>query len=180
MRDERLLADGLVERIGESAGAITHRRYRVGKTPEKTIRDAAIYDHGVGMELAVALLTAEDTGVVASSQDIAAIGHRVVHGGELFRESLAVNGATVGTLRHRLKEKAAVRRIHGKTGTITSRGVSALSGYARLRKGETVAFCILINDFPSQNYYSAKLIENSICRAILGVPEPTRKKRRKK
>ena len=99
--------------------------------------------------------------------------------GALFCNSLAVNGATSGTLRNRLKEKVAAGRIHGKTGTITSRGVSALSGYARARGNELVAFCILINGVPQQNYYAAKLLENSVCRAILGVPEPIRKKRRR-
>lgn len=99
--------------------------------------------------------------------------------GALFHDSLAVNGAASGTLRNRLKEKAAAGRIHGKTGTISSRGVSAWSGYAVARGGELVAFCILINDAPQQNYYAAKLLENSVCRAILGVPEPAKKKRRK-
>lgn len=98
--------------------------------------------------------------------------------GKLFRDSLAVNGAEPGTLRNRLTEKAAAGRIHGKTGTITSHGVSALSGYAEARADELVAFCILINDTPQQNYYAAKLLENSVCRAILGVPEPAKNKRR--
>jgi acetate kinase len=98
MRNERLLADGLVERIGETAGAILHRRHVQGAAPEKTRREAVIADHVRGMEMVVALLTAEATGVVASPEDIAAIGHRVVHGGELFRESTRIDAAVMANI----------------------------------------------------------------------------------
>ena len=95
---------------------------------------------------------------------------------ELFRDSLAVNGAGMGTMRNRLKE-AAAGRIYAKTGSVKSRGVSALSGYAQARGGEWVAFCILVNDAGQENYYAAKMFEDSVCRAILGVPNPARRRK---
>ena len=98
MQGERLLADGLVERIGEAMGTVTHRKYVAGQAPEKTRREAAIADHSTGMEMVVALLTAEDTGVVTTSEDIAAIGHRVVHGGELFRESTRIDETVIANI----------------------------------------------------------------------------------
>ena len=98
MSDERLLADGLVERIGEPAGTITHRKYTVDAAPVKTLREEPIADHGTGMEMAVALLTATDTGVVSAPEEIAAIGHRVVHGGELFRASTLIDEAVVANI----------------------------------------------------------------------------------
>lgn len=98
MRDETLLADGLVERIGEATGEITHRKYTPGSPPSQTRREQAIADHAQGMEMAVALLTAADTGAVAHPEDIVAIGHRVVHGGELFRESTLIDEAVLANI----------------------------------------------------------------------------------
>ena len=95
MRDETLLADGLVERIAEATGVISHRRYTPGSPPTKIRLEQTITDHVQGMEMAVALLTAADTGVVENPEDIAAIGHRVVHGGELFREATLIDDAVV-------------------------------------------------------------------------------------
>jgi acetate kinase len=98
MRDETLLADGLVERIGEATGAVTHRKHAPGSAPSHTRLEQTIADHVQGMELAVALLTAADTGAVAHPEDILAIGHRVVHGGELFRESTLIDEAVLANI----------------------------------------------------------------------------------
>ena len=98
MRDETLLADGLVERIGETTGVITHRKHTPGSPPSNTRRELVIADHVRGMEMAVALLTAADTGAVENPGDIVAIGHRVVHGGELFRESILIDHAVIANI----------------------------------------------------------------------------------
>ena len=98
MHDETLLGDGLVERIGEASGVISHRKYTPGSPPINTRREQTIADHVQGMEMVVALLTAADTGVVENSEDIVAIGHRVVHGGEVFRESILVDDAVIANI----------------------------------------------------------------------------------
>lgn len=90
---------------------------------------------------------------------------------EIYMGSLAANGDAVGTLRHRLTEPAALRRIHAKTGTIRTRGISALSGYAKASDGRTYAFAILTNDYPPVRFSAVRAMEDAVCRALLGVPD---------
>jgi len=98
MRGEVLLADGLVERIGEANGLIIHRNYTSGSVPSKTQKEGTIPDHVRGMEMAIAQLTAIDSGVLDKPDDIVAIGHRVVHGGELFRESTLIDDTVIANV----------------------------------------------------------------------------------
>ena len=89
---------------------------------------------------------------------------------DVYLNSLAVNGGALTTLRRRLTEPAAAGRIHAKTGTIKTRGISALSGYAQAVDGEVYAFSILTNGFNSGHLYKVRAMENAVCRALLGVP----------
>jgi len=98
MRGEFLLADGLIERIGEASGSIAHRKYASGLPASKISKQKTIANHVKGMEAAVAMLTAEDTGVIEKPEDIVAIGHRVVHGGEVFRESTLIDDAVIANV----------------------------------------------------------------------------------
>ncbi|TSD94404.1 acetate kinase [Skermania sp. ID1734] len=72
------LASGLVERIGEETGDVVHRS--VDGEPIKL--QVKIADHAAGLRLAFDML--ERTGMSLSGSSIAAVGHRVVHGGEVF------------------------------------------------------------------------------------------------
>ncbi len=82
-----LLAKGLVERIGIENSIITHKP--TGKDKVETVTD--IPDHTVGIDLIIKAITDPDHGVIASLDDISAVGHRVAHGGEHFKESALVN-----------------------------------------------------------------------------------------
>lgn len=96
---------------------------------------------------------------------------------EVFYASLAANGDAETTLRGRMTEKPMLGRIHAKTGTIKSNGVSALSGYAEAADGETYAFSILVNGAKPGRFGEARAVEDAICYAIVGLPrEPTRAK----
>jgi len=89
-----------------------------------------------------------------------------------FHDSLAVNGDRETTLRNRLTEPPYKGRIFAKTGTVKSRGVSALSGYAHSPNGALFAFSIITNGSQPAHVYRAKKLENAICRALLGETEP--------
>ena len=78
------LASGLVERIGEPIGRIKHAVLTNGAPP--VVREHPIADHRQGLALMVDLLLDEVSGVLDAPEDIAAIGHRVVHGGERFSQ----------------------------------------------------------------------------------------------
>ena len=82
----KLLAKGIVERIGLPEGDLTHKP--VGKEPFELHRP--IPDHTTGIKLVLDALTDPAHGVIASLDEVKAVGHRVAHGGEFFPESCIV------------------------------------------------------------------------------------------
>ena len=81
-----LLAKGIVERIGLPEGDLIHKP--VGKQPFELHRP--IPDHTTGIKLVLDALTDPVHGVIASLEEVKAVGHRVAHGGEFFPESCIV------------------------------------------------------------------------------------------
>ena len=88
---------------------------------------------------------------------------------EVFYASLATNGEAETTLRNRMAEKGMAGRIHAKTGTIKSGGISALSGYAQAPDGELYTFSILCNGFKPAAFGEARALEDAVCYAIVGL-----------
>ena len=84
--DATLLAKGLLERIGLEMGEFTHKP--VGK--EKYYVQQPIPDHKAGIKMVLDALVDEKIGVIASLTEINACGHRVAHGGEIFKQSVLV------------------------------------------------------------------------------------------
>lgn len=82
------LCSGLVERIGIEGSFIKHTVYNEG-SEHKTEHAGYIATHGQGLKQVLALLSAGDYAVMDSPDEIVAVGHRVVHGGEHF------SGATI-------------------------------------------------------------------------------------
>lgn len=82
-----LLAKGLVERIGLAEGDLTHKP--VGKDIFKLHQP--IPDHTTGIRLVLDALTDATHGVIASLDEVKAVGHRVAHGGEFFPTSCIVD-----------------------------------------------------------------------------------------
>ena len=80
-----LKASGLVERIGID-GILKHE---VGENKKLTF-ELPIPTHKEAIELVLRILTNDETKVINSIKEIQAIGHRVVHGGEFFKESTIV------------------------------------------------------------------------------------------
>ena len=86
MKDESVIAKGLVERIGIEGSVLTH-------TPagnDKVRLESAIPDHVDGIKKVLAALVDPNHGVIKSMDEIDAVGHRVVHGGEIFNESVVI------------------------------------------------------------------------------------------
>ena len=82
-----LLAKGLVERIGLNDGILTHKP--TGKEKYELFRP--IPDHTTGIRLVLEALTDPSHGVIASLDEVKAVGHRVAHGGEFFPQSCIVD-----------------------------------------------------------------------------------------
>ena len=82
---EKVLAKGLCERIGID-GRLTH-------TPDgkpKMEKEVAMSNHTVAVKLVLEQLTDKENGVLTSLDEISAVGHRVVHGGEKFAQSTMI------------------------------------------------------------------------------------------
>ncbi len=83
---ETVLAKGLCERIGIDASAITHQP----KDGDKVKTLVEMKDHTDAVAQVIAKLTDETVGVVKSLDEIDAVGHRIVHGGEKFAKSVII------------------------------------------------------------------------------------------
>ena len=85
-----LKASGLVERIGID-GILKHE---VGENKKLTF-ELQIPTHKEAIELVLRILTNDETKVINSIKEIQAIGHRIVHGGEFFKESTIVTADVI-------------------------------------------------------------------------------------
>ncbi len=90
MENESVMASGLVERIGDAKGVLTHKKMN-GADEEKTVIERAIPNHKEGLHLVVDLITDPEKGVIKDKKEIYAIGHRVVQGGEQFNTSIRID-----------------------------------------------------------------------------------------
>ena len=87
MENESLLAKGLCERIGIDG----HLKHQPQNGKPVFDEDVALPTHTEAIAAVLDKLTSAEYGVVASMSEISAVGHRVVHGGEKFAESVLIN-----------------------------------------------------------------------------------------
>ncbi|HOJ38055.1 MAG TPA: acetate kinase [Ignavibacteriales bacterium] len=93
------LAKGLVERIGMSTAVLTHQ-----KLGDEKIRIVGeILDHKIGIEYVLAVLLSPTHGVIKDRNEIDAIGHRVVHGGESFSESVLITPNVIQAIKDNIE-----------------------------------------------------------------------------
>lgn len=98
-----IVVRGSIERIGAPDAACTHL---AGKRELRSL--ANIPDQAAALKLMVAKLTDADIGVIDSLQDVTGIGHRMVHGGTGFTESLVLDDAAM----LRLRDCASLAPLH--------------------------------------------------------------------
>jgi acetate kinase len=105
------LAKGLVSRIGMSESVLTHKPW----DRQEVKVSAEILDHIVAVEYVVSILLSENHGVIKNKSEINAVGHRVVHGGEEFKDSVLITPELMSTLRQ-LIELAPLHNPHNIRG----------------------------------------------------------------
>ena len=86
MDDESVIAKGLVERIGIEGSILTHKP--TGK--DKYVVETPMKDHNIAVKLVLDALQDAEHGVIKSTDEIAAVGHRVLHAGEKYIESCLI------------------------------------------------------------------------------------------
>lgn len=99
MENEESLAQGLVERIGIEGSVLTQKV--PGK--DKYIIEQPMADHKDAIKLVLEALVDGTHGVIASMDEISAVGHRVVHGGEKYAESVVINDEVMASLEECVK-----------------------------------------------------------------------------
>lgn len=86
MEGEKLLAKGNFERIGEEEAFVTHK-----VNGEKYVIKSPVMDHEAALKIVLEQLVHKDYGVIKDLSEISAVGHRLVHGGEIFDKSVIID-----------------------------------------------------------------------------------------
>ncbi len=94
MPAKTVLAKGIVDKIGLKGAAIKHKR----NDGASAVLEGEILDHQSGIEYLLGVLTSEKYGSISSIEEIDAVGHRVVHAGEMFSGSVFVSDEVIEAL----------------------------------------------------------------------------------
>ncbi len=97
------LASGLVEQIGEEKGAISLK-----KDGEKFSEQLQIQNHQVGLALVGSWLMDPKYALIDAPNEVKAVGHRVVHGGEAFQKTTVINSE----VKEKIKELFGLAPLH--------------------------------------------------------------------
>jgi len=98
--DRKVLGKGLIERIGIADSVFTYEP--AGRQKTKEILD--IHDHRQGIGLALERLTDPEKGVISKLNEIEAVGHRIVHGGEKITKSEALTPEVITFIEQATKQ----------------------------------------------------------------------------
>ena len=86
MNERKVVGSGGVEKIGMKGSFLKHTR----EDGEKVILEGEVLEHQVAIEYILGVLTSKKHGCLNDLDDISAVGHRVVHGGEQFNSSVII------------------------------------------------------------------------------------------
>lgn len=111
VESRQALARGSVERIGMSGATLTNLRY----DGDEIKIAGEIVDHIVAIEFILAVLLSRNHGVITDKSEIAAVGHRVVHGGETFTSSMLITDDVIKGIRQNF-EIAPLHNPHNLRG----------------------------------------------------------------
>lgn len=94
MTNEQLLCKGLVERIGMEGSVINHTKFGY----DKIKKEIEMKDHKDAIAQVLAMIQDSEQGVVKSMDEIGAVGHRVVHAGEKYANSVLIDDSVLKAL----------------------------------------------------------------------------------
>ncbi len=91
MNAGKVIAKGIVDKIGMDESTLTNKR----DDGDEVMLKGDIVDHQAGIEYVLGVLVSEKHGSVKKLEEIEAVGHRVVHGGETFHTSVRINDQVI-------------------------------------------------------------------------------------
>ncbi len=97
MDDDSVLAEGLADRVAVGGGARAELTHEVPGRDKLSI-PRPMPDHRAAISLIIEVLTSAESGVIASVEEIKAIGHRVVHAGTKFSESVRIDDQVIAAV----------------------------------------------------------------------------------
>lgn len=103
MPSKKVICQGLVERIGQD-NSVLHYKTELQNSKEQL----TIANHGEGLQLVAQRMLSPEVGVIQSADEIAAVGHRVVHGGNLFSDTVLIDDA----VKQAIKELFSLAPLH--------------------------------------------------------------------
>ena len=89
--NHEVLAKGGIEKIGLKGSFLKHEK----ESGEKVLLEGEILDHQTGIDYILGVLSSENHGCIKNLEEIDAVGHRVVHGGETFNSSVFITNEVV-------------------------------------------------------------------------------------
>ena len=93
MPEQRVIAKGMVDRIGNEGSALIYEH-----DGQKSKIEQTVPDHDAGVELILKALVSPEDGVIKDIGEIKAVGHRVVHGGEAFTGSVLIDDKVIASI----------------------------------------------------------------------------------
>ena len=104
MNNETRLCKGIVERIGDENARLVHE----AEGKEKYFETASIYNHTDALKKVLKALLDEDHGIIKEISEISAVGHRVLHSGEDFNDSVLIDEKVIAIC----KKNAVLGPLH--------------------------------------------------------------------
>ena len=134
MEDQSVLCSGVVERIGQPMGKLSHKIAPGTDKEEKIVVERPFPTHVEGMEDVISLLLDSEKGVIQDKSEISAIGHRVLHGGEAITDPVLIDEK----VKEIIRDSFCLEYGKGLVSIVEIMGRNAgwLTGAAALAKGE--------------------------------------------
>ena len=118
MENESVMAAGLVERIGDLTGTETgkmiHKRFPDTDRESVVEKNQEVPDHRAAMHFVVDMIKDIKYGVIKTMDEVGAIGHRAVHGGDYFKASTLVNEG----VKQIIKKTIPLAPLHNPSGLV--------------------------------------------------------------
>lgn len=123
MDTETVLAKGNYERIGQDSSFLTHTA-----NGEKNKFEHAVPTHKEAISFVIEKLLSKEYGVISDIKEIEAVGHRMVHGGEKFSDSVVINDEVIETI----KECSDLAPLHNPAGLLGIEACKSVLPHAKM------------------------------------------------
>ena len=143
MTSETVLAKGNFERIGEEESFLTHK-----VNGEKYVIKTPVMNHEEALKIILTQLVHEEYGVLKDLSEISAVGHRIVHGGELFDKSVLIDEDVIA----KIEDCASLAPLHNPAAILGIKACqSAMPGVPMCATFDTAFH----QTMPAENYLYA-------------------------